>query len=152
MLRIVYVFTDIYLSLIGERRLNEFPLGLRTMCERAFTLTNDSLVNPHTLVFGKEPDPELRAKNGVMQCAGRNQLIKDLGSEDLTNAWASFLLWHDWWSAPHWTNRATDDGDYFAQCTDCGKTTEGKTWPEKCSNGDCPSHMNWHTVNGVGAS
>lgn len=154
MLHIIFVFSDIRLSLIGANRLDELPLGLHTMCETAIRLTNNSPMKPpQTLVFGSEQDQILRAGNGIMQCAtSGNQLVRDMGLENLTNAWASFLQWHDWWSEPHWTNHEKGNGNYYAQCTDCGKTTKGAEWPEKCHNKNCASHVNWHIVNGVAGS
>ncbi|MDO8582588.1 MAG: hypothetical protein Q7R63_01155 [bacterium] len=157
MLRIipVYLRTQIDLSLVGEERLVNLPSGLRNMFRLALEEIDSYFeTKPHTLYFDDpKGNDEFRAHQGLLQFKEGSEPLKNCQKPSLIAAWTSFLQWHGWWSKTHWENRISHDADYHAKCTDCGIVAQSKdAWPEKCTNGDCQSHLRWHTVNGVEAS
>lgn len=128
------------------------PLGLNAMLATALSKMDECGIKPHEIVFGNGDDFRLRAQDAILLLHNGNALAHECFPRQPIDAWQSFLQWHEWWSLPHWANRSTHDKDYYAQCADCGKTTKGAEWPEKCVNGACPSHAKWALVNGVAAS
>lgn len=152
MFRIIPVPLHHDLTFIGKTRGNTLPLGLRTMLERTFEIMETLGFKPSAIVVGDEENFLVRAQNAVLQLPNGNAPISSAESLQLVESWASLLKWYSWWSMPHWKNETFNGRIYSGQCTTCGKFSQSNAQFDKCLHDDCPSHVNWHTVNGVAAS
>ena len=150
MLRILYVMEDPDMSLIGEERLHDLPLGLRTLFLRAVKSHH-----PTMITFGNEPDLRNRVQNGVMENSCGNRIIKSVSILNVQELWISFLTWFDWYHGSHWKNVTVNNGIQHAYCADCGQYIGRDVCQistpiplTRCPNRNCESRAMWRVVDG----
>lgn len=149
LLTVIPVFPFPSMSFVGEKRASDLPHGLNTMFATALAKMEECGTKPYEIVFGNEEDYRERAQNAILQFTDGNIPAYECLTRPPVEAWTNFLRLYEWWSAPHWTERAADGKDHYAQCADCGKTTKGTAWPEKCPHSECSSHAKWAAVHGA---